>query len=255
MPLYFDNHVSDKVFLEFGGPFPINKMLEYIVDRKTPTTRHYKSHFRIKLPNDAIIQVFTKHLHGYQVQINPTHFKSWHDVHVVVKFLFGTSHHISSLHLYLDIAYEPEIIMRGISLSKLRKHFIYEDPSECTKTLYFGSAKAVQLKVYDAAKKHNLSGPLTRIEWSFKGADRCPISSIFTIGKLHKDNRFGDVVIKGDTFAIPISKVDRVKADHFKLKKKRWARRQQSSISKKTIPTMNVTLSTLRDALSHLTLT
>lgn len=200
------NCPCDKIFINGLGELNLERFMKFRSTVPISFPRGYSSinsyRFRIF---DTDVMVY-QNLRGYQIQINPSEFRSFATMNLTLKALLGSHYneaHIFKMHLFVDVRRSLEDVYQSIRVSFKRKTLKYTParlkrtksgkPEEISFTMGFGSEKTDCLKIYNSHTKHGLPKPSSRIERQYSKARYCPVTKLTDFQKLLDVDPFKNV--------------------------------------------------------------
>lgn len=200
------NCPCDKIYIKGLGRLYLEPFMKFKSLAPISFPRGYSSEgsHRFRL-FDTDVMVY-QNRSGYQVQLNPSEFKSHKVMNLVLENLLGVHYNeavIFKMHLFVDVRKTLEDVYNSITVSFKRKTMKYTPAKlkrsksgrseEVSFTMGFGSEKSDCLKIYNSHTKHGLPKPSSRIERQFSKAQFCPITKLADFKKLLEVDPFKNV--------------------------------------------------------------
>lgn len=199
----------DKIYVKGVGNLDLSPFIKFKSPKPLGFIRGFggidKSH-RFVISD---VEVFVyQNKRDYQVQFNPSHFKSYQYMDLVLRVLLKEHYdeaQIFKTHLFVDIKKQLKDVYDSITVKYKRQTTKYK-PAEFTTTksgrldeasftLGVGSNKTDCIKVYNSTTKHGLPDPSTRIERQYNNSKFCPIHKLEDLPKLIDVNPFTHVTL------------------------------------------------------------
>lgn len=200
----------DKIYVKGVGNLDLSKFMKFKSPKPLGFIRGFggtdKSHRFIIL--DAELFVY-QNKHGYQIQFNPSQFKSYQYMDLVLRILLEEHYNearIFKTHLFIDIRKQLKDVYESITVKYKRRTTKYKPAEfittksgrleETSFTLGLGSNKTDCIKVYNSTAKHGLPDPSTRIERQYNNSKFCPVHRLFDLPTLLDVNPFTHVTLQ-----------------------------------------------------------
>ena len=220
MPRIDHNLPCDKLHLSTYDDIDLTRLKKLNWQKVNSYRKPFHSAYIFELPNQAQLRLYY-YLGGYKkIQLNPTQLGSLYDPGTIVKYFFPEcAIEIDCVNFHVDIPYETTHVSDGLICGNLHVTLTRRKRGTDDVTRYFGTTKAIELKVYNSSTKHGLEEPRTRVEIAYNRTESVPFTTLSDFLSIAEIDPFEMCTLTLQTDTSHLSGVEARKADHFRLKR------------------------------------